>query len=297
MLSAPLTVNPVAYIYVAHYLSPSIVRGYRNIEQAVKNIGVSWFLFQGEITSIPKPLHFENFEIVTRQDILSLNYRMPNKWLIPGASHFPLFNFYKRHPDYSYYWEIEYDVRYSGNWQDFFEDFLSVDADYIAPHLRRYEQEPDWIFWDITHPTKTIALTDRIRCFHPISRLSNRAVAFLCSIHQDGWCGHDEVIRPTLLENNGFSIMDFGGEGKFVPAGMENKYYTSTPSNPEGKLESGTFRYRPAFRKAGTEKNKLYHPVKPVNIKLKIRMALDRILGKKFTQKMFALRESIYKAK
>ncbi len=288
MSSSPTDQNSVAYIYVAHYLSTSIIRGYRDIEKAVKNLGTPWFLYQGETTSVPKGLHIENIEVVTREDIFSLNYRMPGEWLIPGASHFPLFNFYKRHPDYSYYWEIEYDVRYSGNWQEFFADFLNNETDYIAPHIRRYAQEPDWIFWEITHPTKTIPLTDRIRCFHPINRLSNRAVAFLCSAHQEGWCGHDEVIRPTLLHNKGFSIMDFGGDGEFVPPGMENKYYTSAPSNPEGKLESGTFRYRPPFRKAGPEKNKLYHPIKPVNIKLKIRLLLDRILGKQVTQEIFS---------
>ena len=278
--------NSIAYIYTAHYLSISILHVYWNIEKSVKNIGTPWFLYQGEASSIHERLSIENFEIVTRQDILSLNYRMPSEWIIPGASHFPLYNFYKRHPDYKYYWEIEYDVRYSGKWKDFFGDFLNNESDYISPHIRRYAQEPDWIFWDITHPTKTIPLKDRIRCFHPISRLSNRAVAFLCSAHQEGWCGHDEVIRPTLLYNNGFSMMDFGGDGEFVPPGMENKYYTSSPSNPEGKLESGTFRYRPAFRKAGPKKNKLYHPIKPVNIKLKIRFFLDRILGKQLTEQL-----------
>ena len=59
--------------------------------------------------------------------------------------------------------------------------------------------------------------------------------------------------------------MDIGGKGRFTPLGMKDNFYTEAESNREGALECGTMRYRPSFWRVGQEKNKLYHPVKPLS--------------------------------
>lgn len=79
---------------------------------------------------------------------------------------------------------------------------------------------------------------------------------------KDGWCGHQEVILPTLLYHNRMTLQDFGGKGEFTPIDNLEKFYTSSECNIHGKLEKGTFRYRPILAKQWEKRNKLYHPVK-----------------------------------
>jgi hypothetical protein len=44
----------------------------------------------------------------------------------------------------------------------------------------------------------------------------------------------------------------------------ERELYTESETNSIGLLDSGTMRYRPPFLRVGREKNKPYHPVKPL---------------------------------
>jgi hypothetical protein len=91
-------------------------------------------------------------------------------------------------------------------------------------------------------------------------------------LHQsllDGWCGHNEVLFPTLLHHNGFAIADMGGKGRFRPSDLTENFYTESEANRIGLLDSGTMKYRPSFVTVGREKNKLYHPVKPLSSTLR----------------------------
>ena len=67
--------------------------------------------------------------------------------LIPGNAHLADLSFYEAHPEYDYCWTIEYDVRFSGSWAVFFEEFQNNTADLLATHVRRYEEEPAWYWW------------------------------------------------------------------------------------------------------------------------------------------------------
>lgn len=276
----------VAFIFIAHHFTRGIIQEYKKISAQVAGLGTAWFLYQGETGSWPRKLKLENRESVGREDILALGYRMPFDKIIPGSTHFPMLDFYQKHPNYRDYWLIEYDVRFSGTWRTFFVDFAQIRADFLAAHFRWYQQEPDWPFWDLTHPSNSIPLQDRLRCFHPICRFSNPALAFLCKSHQDGWCGHSEVLPSSLLHKSGYSLADFGGEGEFVLPGMHNKYYAPIPPNRKGLLESGTYRYRPPHLFTGFEKDKLYHPIKPwgITIKTRIRSRMVGIIGKKASE-------------
>jgi hypothetical protein len=94
-----------------------------------------------------------------------------------------------------------------------------------------------------------------VKSFNPIYRISHSALSFIHKSLLNQWCGHHEVLLPTLLYHNHYSMMDFGGRGQFIPSGFKNKFYTSD-----------TLRWRPVFEKAGDKKNKLYHPVKAMKV-------------------------------
>jgi hypothetical protein len=57
-------------------------------------------------------------------------------------------------------------------------------------------------------------------------------------------------------------MLDFGGNGAFVLPGAEDRFYTSGTPTKTGLLYDETMRFRPILKKIGSEKNKLYHPVK-----------------------------------
>ncbi len=197
------------------------------------------------------------------KSLLSLGYPTISNNIIPGHAHFPLFQFFLDRPDYQYYWMIEYDMRFSGEWRLFFESFSKKDADFLSSHIRHYEDDPDWRWWELKHPRESIPLQKRIGSFNPIYRISHSALSFLHEGFKSGWRGHHEVALPTLLHHNGFSLMDICGRGKYAIPGIYNKFYSGSGPDCRGSLSGGSLRYRPVFWRYGREKNKLYHPVKP----------------------------------
>lgn len=179
-------------------------------------------------------------------------------------THFPLMDFYLTHSGYDYYWHVEFDVRYTGNWGSFLRQFDARDDDFITCHIRRFSEEPDWYWWNFfSHPQKTIPRDAFIRSYNVIFRISSRALAFLHGQFEDGWRGHSEVSFPTLLSHGGFSIRDFGGDGDFVFPGMANRHYTSQGGSRGILNPFCSLHWRPASTHPGLRRDTLYHPVKP----------------------------------
>ena len=178
--------------------------------------------------------------------------------------HFPILDFYLSHPEYDYYWIIEFDVRYTGDWGTFLHAFSTFDHDLVTSHIRHFHEEPGWWWWDsLHHFSITIERARYLRSFNVIYRISHRALTRVHDAQMDGWYGHPEVLLPTLLSDNGYTLLDFGGDGEFAMPGGKNVFYTSG-STGNGVLNPFcTMRWRPSRAKAGVWKNKLYHPVKP----------------------------------
>jgi hypothetical protein len=179
-------------------------------------------------------------------------------------SHFPVLDFFLSHRDYDYYWFVEFDVRYSGDWGSFFEIFSPFTHDFIASHIRRYDEEPLWHWWGtLRHPVKTIGQGNCLRSFNVIFRISNRGLVFIDREQRDGWEGFNEVSLPTLLHNGGYRILDFGGDGDFTLPQLKNRTYTSHGLKDGWLNPFCTMRWRPSRVRAGLRKNKLYHSIKP----------------------------------
>lgn len=255
--------NPVVVLFMCHSLHEESLKEFDNIQKAVEGFADASLLFHqtdgaGYMVSTNKCIH-----TFTNEDLYSLEYRRIGPAVVPGNAHFPLLHFFRRNPDYEYYWVIEYDVRFAGDWRMFFESCLDDNSDFMTCHIRRQKDEPKWYWWWLDHPEKHISLCDRIRSFNPIYRISKGALKHLNGCLNDGWCAHFEVLIPTLLFHGGFRLADFGGTGEFVPPGRENKFYIDSLEEETGNLYTGTVRWRPLFTRVGTEEDKLYHPVKP----------------------------------
>lgn len=207
-----------------------------------------------------------------------LNYPMISNAITPGHAHFPLFYYFlKRRPVSDFYWIIEYDVRFTGKWSYLFNSFEKNKSDFLTAHIKSYNEEPEWPWWDLEHTFTEIPLSERWRSFNPIFRISKRAMTFLHDKFISGWKGHNEVLLITLLKHNGFSVGDFNyqplAEDKMVD-------FYSSRANKQGKLLVGSHRHKPPMTKPGFRKNKIYHPVKEDSRVGRVRWTVGNALRK-----------------
>jgi hypothetical protein len=208
----------------------------------------------------------------TFDDLLALGYRDARRMsgeeegrnLKCGNMDLPVLYFQRRHPGYAHYWVVEYDVRFSGRWGEFFSAFDGSDADLLGTTLMRYPEFSDWDHWDsLSVPWLDLADDERLRSFLPVYRISADALECLHEAYGREHVGHYEALIPTILNKQGLRLEDIGGTGEFVRPGNENRFYTNTRlSNP---LSPGTFVFRPLLTDVGELPDKLWHPVKPAS--------------------------------
>jgi hypothetical protein len=156
-------------------------------------------------------------------------------------------HFFLQHPDYSFYWVVDHDVRFTGDWNSFFSTYLDNDADLVATYISKYGQrnwhvdvEEKWPFW--RDGNLKIEERQKTRAFFAIYRFSNRALSFLNTRYGAGDGGFCEMIIPTLLDISGFKIDDIG-----------YRYYNKD-----------TFNFFGRRTRAGDKNEFLYHPVLPL---------------------------------
>jgi hypothetical protein len=245
-------------LFLSHVTDAGTLGEFRRIRHEAKGYADSSFLHHWTGQDLPRNSRGLPLWQFTEMQLRGLGYRWVGKHIVPGSAHFPLFGFFSAFPHYESYWMIEYDVRFTGNWSLLFGAFLSSPSDFLSCQIQDFAANPEWYWWpSLNHPQRHIPNEKRLRSFSPIYRISRPALIYLHECLRDGWCGHPEVLIPTLLSEKGFTISDFGGNGAFVAPGNRNRFYINGPR--------GTMRWRPSFAAAGRRKNKLYHPVKPKN--------------------------------
>lgn len=220
-----------AILFVTHIVNDEVLERYAKLEQEVKGFGKSFFLLHQEEDddSFNPDIPEKVFPYIFNIDSFNrLNYNPIEDTIIPGSNHFATLQFYLDHPEFNYYWVIEYDVIYTGRWNEFFMHFESMDADFMASHLERFTDHPHWYWWKSLHLDKIrLHLDQLIRSFNPIYRISNGALSFLDHLLKNRKnAGHHEVMIPTALNYANFKIMDFGGIGKFVPLHFKDRFYS-----------------------------------------------------------------------
>ena len=282
-----------AILFQTHFISNHILSEFQNISSESEGFGDAYLLCDDKNSDITKKVKKYRYFCFNTEGLSDLNYPIikdeQRRAEVPNNRAFQLSNkqlsilkFFLENRDYDYYWFIEYDVRYSGKWSQFFNNFNNNDSDLITSYLRYYKEESRWAHWYLNHPELTNSESELIRSFNPIMRISNKALTYLHESFLDGWIGNLEVLIPTLLHNNGFELEDFGGSGKFCQKENINRHYIGSENNIYGELDHGTMRYRPHPIYLGLRKNKLYHPIKPAKDTVKYYLKrFNRLLKKK----------------
>ncbi|MBF0523251.1 MAG: hypothetical protein HQL24_09385 [Candidatus Omnitrophica bacterium] len=251
------------FLFAAHFYSHAIIKEFRKLQAATKDIGDCFILFhqQGSNGVDRRILNVPHY-IVNDSALAVLGYKpFSGDSLYPGGTRFPFFVFFRKHR-YQYYWFIEYDVKFTGNWKKFFHYFDNAKEDFLTCHIRKHADEPDWSWWDkIFHPTEKVDCSKKIRSFNPICRISDPALSYIDEMQKKGWVGHQEVLIPTLLYDAGFKLRDFGGEGEFVFSQDKGRFYLDSDNS---RLKGGTMTFNDHYVSIFKYvRDKLFHPVKP----------------------------------
>jgi hypothetical protein len=242
----------------------------------------------------PKPqlLLRERHHFVTTPEIRNPAYLRKSEgpgWGIWRGGHTDLIalNFFNAYPHYDRYWFIEYDVRFSGRWNEFFAFFDADAADFLSTSIRRKTEHPAWMHWPTLHvpgDAGTLPDDERLCSFMPVFRVSRRGMEAVDRAYRGGWGGHCEATWPTIIHYAGLTIEDLGGDGTFVAPGNHTRFYSNTPENED--LFPGSLVFRPVRSWTGAHRNWLWHPVKPLQYKLREDARHAWVLAKPYLQRL-----------
>lgn len=254
-------------LFTTHFVNGFVIEQIQSLQKMLSsNMYEIFFLYNHEYKNTSKlliPEHINLYEIDI-SEIWNYGYLPIYRTLFPGSCHYAVINFYKKYPNFCYYWFGEYDVYFTGNWSLLMDDCSENlgDYDFLSCHVETYDpkRNADWSWWyrhnDVGYP-----LSQCVKGFNPICRYSNRALSYIDRYQKEGHSAHSEVMITTCLHNAGFKIGDLGGTGEFTPDGWRNKYYVQGIG-----VNNGTMRWRPEFSREEIEalgtRNKLFHPLK-----------------------------------
>ena len=107
--------------------------------------------------------------------------------------------------NYSYVWNLEEDVDFSGAWNTFFEatQRANTGVDVLAHNIRAFDKAPEWPHWNECDFCQTVPSASRSRVTWMIVRLSKRyADSALEQLAADALGGHHEAILGTFCTNS-----------------------------------------------------------------------------------------------
>lgn len=246
-----------AVLYLTNKSNEWTLSAFHALEQSLQGVADVYFAYHQQGDVLPVALqNIENLFVFTSDGLNELGYTPIEKGkLVPGSNHFPLLKFFKENQCYDYYWLVEDDVRFSGDWRDFFDSFASSTSDFLSSVIETKAENPNWYWWTSLKAGNEVITEEKLlKSFNPIYRLSSQALACIDAHLRIGWMGHYEVLLPTLLYNKGFLLEDFGGEGTFVRPENNAKFYDDT-----------TMRIAPVL--PDDRKNYLFHPVKEEKVR------------------------------
>ncbi len=227
------------------------MHAFRTLEESMKGETDVYILYHQQVGMLPAQLSGVNVFPFPSSILHDVGYQPLEESLLPGSNHFPLLKFFREKGTYDYYWLVEDDVRYGGDWKAFFGAFRENHSDFLSAYVEKYAENPYWYWWkSLSTDQKGEVTEDKLlKSFNPIYRLSCQALKCIDEHLGKGWKGHHEVLIPTLLYNRGFSVEDFGGGEALLKPGDNHQYYTNE-----------SFGERPVLPEENT--GCLYHPVK-----------------------------------
>ena len=192
-----------AVLYLTNKSNEWTLSAFHALEQSLQGNADVYFAYHQQGDALPVALrNIENLFVFTSDILGDLGYTpIEQGKLVPGSNHFPLLKFFRENLGYDYYWLVEDDVRFSGEWKVFFDSFASSTSDFLSSVIETKAENSDWYWWNcLKTGNETIAEDNLLRAFNPIYRLSCQALSCIDAHLREGWMGHHEVLLPTLLK-------------------------------------------------------------------------------------------------
>lgn len=253
--------NDTAILFVTHIYNKDIEHQINKLRTEVGDSYDVYVVFQADKVHMDSQNN-ARLHAFTLNELNRIGYKPWGCTIMDGNFHFVLLDFYRRHPNYDYYWLVEYDVRFNGSWQIFFSFFTDRDEDFLSAHIETQEDNPNWMRWhEIELMNIPLDKVLMLKSFNPICRFSNRAFSLLHNRCMLGDRGHNELLMPTLFNYFQLKIADFGGTGRYTYKEHPNLFYVyDKDDDAEDKC---THRCYPAHLELAMKySNMIYHPIK-----------------------------------
>lgn len=254
-------------LYLTHFMDDHVLAEFTRLRAEAGSLADVVLLFNtSDRATVPAAVLTLPHHITVESELTRHPFPAKHKEsFYPNNIDLPPIDFRLSHADYDYYWVVEHDVRYTGNWKTLMEDFASSPADLLCTNLFGYHVNETWHERYPAHPPagETVNDEERLRGFFPLYRISARGLDTLIEAYRQGWWGLYEAVVPLVLARAGCLLEDIGGAGAFVAPRNRNKYYLSTHRTLS--MAPGTFTYRPVLLAPGNRANTLWHPVKPTH--------------------------------
>ena len=250
-----------AVAFFTHVFDEAIELRYRKLKSNLDGLAQIFILAQRG-TPIPREFSGETY-FFDYGGLRSEAARVIGDELIPGNTHLVALDFARHHPGFDYYWFVEYDVVFSGNWATLFMAVQDDRSDLLATHIRSVTEEPRWPWWStLDLPGCPLPRPSWRRAFFPVYRISREGLGAVNERVKSGWSGHFEALVPCAIQTASLSISDLGGAGILTPEDRRHRFYSSFSSRAGESLNAGTLRHRPPHYFPRLRKNTIFHPVK-----------------------------------
>jgi hypothetical protein len=257
--------------YCIHRIGPSTARELRKLEQEVPPEFDMFVLGCCNDSCSLDSLRTDRIRVATyvRDELRTLPYPArisTTDWgTMRGSPDLTLMKFFWDHSAYRYYWFIEYDVRFTGNWETLFDSVASSDADILCANIERWHPNSTWVHWATFQTGKEkVEEQNYMMGFLPVCRVTSRALRHIDNRLQEGWNGHPEAVWLTALNHGRYKIEEIGGDSPFTPPERKGRYYGFGIIKALGRL--GTFNAWPVYADSSNfpayVKDVLWHPVK-----------------------------------
>ena len=255
--------NKIAVFFLTDKITSAIQARFNRIQHDVSDFADCFFAKQTEGDDFGRTLDVRSLYSFNRENLPSqLGYPfLDDGHIVPGCSHYPLTLFSRSH-HYDYYWLVEYDVEFSGDWSNIIALPMRETFAFAASHFRSYSEDPNWYWWH----SFQFPILDRMRVdyikylwtsFNPIFCVSSKALKWIDFSQRMGCRGHNEVLLINLIKRRFWKTVDLFERGYISKSGL-------TPDLPLETLS--TLRWRPSISadeyKDRLQPNMLYHPIK-----------------------------------
>lgn len=157
---------------MAHYIDQNILNQFKKMKKSCEDTYDVKFLYDNSRSDF-NPSHFspdQDYHLFSSRSITD-KYRFDqfssSNAIFPGNVILPILEFAEDN-DYCFIWKVEYDVRFTGEWVEFFDFFKDNSSDLLGTTLFRYNFRPSWPWWNTARkPFWPIHKRNLIRGFFP----------------------------------------------------------------------------------------------------------------------------------